>query len=392
MITFQNALEIIKSQKVTLELESVSIYNALDRMLAEDVLSDIAVPPFNVSAMDGFACKKSEKNRELHVIETIAAGQKPQKVVESGTCSRIMTGAIIPDGADCVVMFEHTEEKDNTIKVVKVTDNSNIRCRGEDAVIGDILLSKGAKITAAACAVLATAGKKLVRVAVKPRVGIIATGNELVEPEITPSGAQIRNSNSYQLYAQALRCGAVPEYFGIADDTIYTTKNIICQAESKSDVIILSGGVSAGDFDCVPAALKECGYELLIQSVAVKPGKPTVFGRKGNKFVFGLPGNPVSNFVLFELFVRPFVCALMGNEYKPLCITAAVSKDIRKKKGDRTEIIPVGITADGCIEKVEYHGSAHINAYTCADAFLALESNIEEIRTGTYVSVQLIEK
>ncbi|HMA65537.1 MAG TPA: molybdopterin molybdotransferase MoeA, partial [Chitinispirillaceae bacterium] len=321
MITFQNALDIIRSQPVTVEQEIVSIYNALDRVLAEDVLSDIAIPPFDVSAMDGFACKRSEKNMELHVIETIAAGQMPQNIVESGTCARIMTGAMIPEGADSVVMFEHTHEIDNKVRVIKFTDNLNIRYRGEDASVGDLLLSKGTMITSAACAVLATAGRKQVIVAKKPLVGIIATGNELVEPDVVPSGAHIRNSNSYQLFAQALRCSAVPEYFGIADDTIDETKKIILKAENAADLILISGGVSAGDFDCVPSALKECGYELLIQSVAVKPGKPTVFGRKGNKFVFGLPGNPVSNFVLFELFVRPFICALMGNVYKPLCIT-----------------------------------------------------------------------
>lgn len=392
MITFQNALEIIKTNGFCLSPEVVSIYCGLDRVVSEDVLCDIAIPPFNVSAMDGFACRYAERSMNLEIIETIAAGQLPRSKIESGKCSRIMTGAMIPDGADCVVMFEHVSEHDNCIEVKKMIENKNIRYKAEDSVIGDILISKGTKIKTAECAVLATAGKNEVQVTRKPAVGIIATGNEIVEPDRYPTGAQIRNSNSYQLYAQTLRCGAAPTYFGIAGDTTDSTKTLITAAEATSDIIIVSGGVSAGDFDCVPKSLLECGFELLIQSVSIKPGKPTVFGRKGSTFVFGLPGNPVSNYVLFELFVRPFIMKMMGNDYKPLLITAQVSKEIRKKKGDRTEIIPVTIGTDGCVSKVEYHGSAHINAYTNADGFLALEPDVDCIPVGTNVRIQLIEK
>jgi len=392
MISFENALEIINGASRLLPCESVTIENAAGRVLSENIVSDVNIPPANMSAMDGFACRASDRSMALVVIETIAAGAVPRKTISKGTCSRIMTGAMVPPEADCVVMFENSEENDNVVTVAKLTNDMNIRYMAEDAAAGDVILSKGELISPATCAVLATAGRISVPVARKPSVGIIATGNELVEPDKTPDVSQIRNSNSYQLYAQILQCGCIPRYYGIADDTIDNTRQMIKKAVCESDVIIVSGGVSAGDFDFVPTSLKDCGFNLLIEGIAVKPGKPAVFGVSKEKYAFGMPGNPVSTYVLFELLVKPFLYKMMGYVYQPLKIKVPLSKQIKKKKGDRLEIIPVRFTPDGAVEKVSYHGSAHIHAYSSAQGFLFLDKDVETLSEGTVVTVQLIEK
>jgi molybdopterin molybdotransferase len=392
MVSFERALEIVTQAACQCGSEIVEIEQSVGRVLAGDVVSDVCMPPADMSAMDGYACKFSDRSMSLKVLETIAAGSVPEMSVETGTCSRIMTGAMVPAGADCVVMFEHSSETGGTVTVTKMTNNKNIRYKAEDTNAGDVLLSKGTRINAATCAVLAAAGCRNVPVVTLPRVAIIATGNELVEPQQFPAGAQIRNSNSFQLYAQALRCGCKPVYFGIAKDTKNSTLNLLEKAKSGSDVILVSGGVSAGDFDCVPDALKECGFNLLLESIAIKPGKPTVFGTSGKQFVFGMPGNPVSTFVLFEILVRPFLLRMMGNDDKPVYVNVPLANDIKKKKGDRKEIVPVRFTSEGFAEVVRYHGSAHINAYSGANAFLWMNENVDVVEKGTMVSVQLIEK
>ncbi len=392
MVSFEKAMEIVMHAVRQCDSEIVGLEHSTGRVLARDIVSDVFIPPADMSAMDGYACKFSDRSMPLKIVETIAAGAVPNVSIENGMCSRIMTGAMVPSGADCVVMFEHSSETDGIVTVTKMTNNKNIRYKAEDTNAGDVLLSKGTRITAATCAVLAAAGYKNVPVVKSPRIGIIATGNELVEPETIPDGALIRNSNSYQLYAQALRCGCKPEYFGIAKDTKSSTQNVIEKAMSESDVILVSGGVSAGDFDCVPDTLKECGFNLLIENIAIKPGKPTVFGTNGKQFVFGMPGNPVSTFVLFEILVRPFLMRMMGNYDAPVFVTVPLANDIKKKKGDRKEIVPVRFTSEGLAEVVNYHGSAHINAYSNAHAFLWLNEDIDAVEKGTMVSVQLIEK
>jgi molybdopterin molybdotransferase len=392
MVSFEKALEIIMHAVCHCDSEIVELEHSLGRVLARDILSDVNIPPADMSAMDGYACIFCDRSMPLKIVETIAAGTVPTVSIESGMCSRIMTGAMVPSGADCVVMFEHCSEIDGTVIVTKMTNNKNIRYKAEDANAGDVLLSKGTRIDAAICAVLAAAGCKNVPVVKLPRIAIIATGNELVEPEQLPVDAQIRNSNSYQLYAQALRCGCKPVYLGIAKDTKSSTQTLLQKAMSESDVILVSGGVSAGDFDFVPDTLKECGFNLLIESIAIKPGKPTVFGTNGKQFVFGMPGNPVSTFVLFEILVRPFLMRMMGNFDVPVFVKVPLANDLKKKKGDRKEIVPVRFTSEGFAEVVKYHGSAHINAYSKAHAFLWLNEDVDVVEKGTMVSVQLIEK
>jgi molybdopterin molybdotransferase len=392
MILFEQALAMVLTAAKKLTSEEVPLDHALGRVLFTDISSDVTIPPADLSAMDGFACRAIDRDGLLRVIETIAAGQVPRQAVGPGACSRIMTGAIVPQGADCVVMFEHTEERDGTVKVTHKIDNPNIRRRAEDISAGDMVLSKGTVITPAVCAVLAIAGKTRVPVACRPRVAIVATGSELVEPGTTPGPAQIRNSNGTQLCAQTIAAGSLARYYGIAADTLHDTRVRLTQALDESDVLLVSGGVSAGDFDCVPDVIKEIGIDLLFESISIKPGKPTVFGVGKGNYVFGMPGNPVSTFVLFELLVRPFLLKLMGHDYKPRFIRARLSQPIMRRKSDRLEFVPVRLRSDGTVQRIEYHGSAHIHAYTAADGMVALAPDVKVMEAGVELEVRLIER
>ncbi len=390
MISFDQALSIVLDATVELGGEPVPLCNACGRILHQDIRSDIDMPPFDKSAMDGYACRAQDLERPLHVIETIAAGSVPQKTVGEGECSKIMTGAMVPRGADCVVMIEHTTMNGGMVQVTRINSERNISYKAEDVTKDDIVLTKGTLITPAEIAVLASVGCDPVFVFRKPVVTIIATGSELVEPSEKPGPGQIRNSNSYQLVSQITQAGGQPVYLGIIGDTPQATGECIDQNLAKADIFIFSGGVSMGEFDYVPGVLKAKGFELLFQKVAVKPGKPTVFGRKENTYVFGLPGNPVSTFAIFELLVKPFCQKLMGRSYAPFTVRAPLAETITRKKADRLAILPVLLDEQSRIRPIRYHGSAHIHALTQANGFLLMAQNVFELKEGESVAVVLI--
>jgi molybdopterin molybdotransferase len=390
MITFEKALEILCAQDAVLAAETVPFSAALGRILARDVVSDIDVPQADVSAMDGFACRKADIDKPLKVLETIPAGHSPKKAIGQGECSRIMTGAVVPAGADCVVMVEHTREDHGSILVEKGPGPNNIRYKAEDVRKGDIVIAQGTRITPALIAVLAGAGQQNVTVWKQPLIGIIATGDELVEPSYVPGAAQIRNSNSYQLYAQTLNCGCLARYYGIAPDTAEATETIIKKALAESDIILISGGVSAGDFDFVPETLQKLGVEIKFNGVSMKPGKPTLFGVAGKKAIFGMPGNPVSTFVVFELFVRPFLLKCMGHHYQPLIVKARLSETLVRKKVDRMEFVPVRFDGDGSVIRPEYHGSAHIHSYISAQGMMCIPEGTDRIDQGSEIQVRIL--
>jgi len=375
-----------------LKSERVSLFEAVGRILADDIHSDVNMPPSDLSAMDGYACRVQDSTKEMIVIETIAAGAVPKKNVTPGTCSRIMTGAPVPKGADTVIMFEDTvfNEQKGTISVVKTAKKSNIRYHAEDVGKGDKVLDKGTRIEASHIAVLSSVGKATVRVAKMPVVGIIATGDELVEPDKKPGKGKIRNSNSYQLHAQIQSACAIPVYCGIAKDTPESLDAILKASLPKCDVLLLSGGVSMGDFDYVPTVLKANGIKLIFEKVAVKPGKPTVLGTTGKKCLFGLPGNPVSTFVLFEVLVKPFLSRMTGSHSLQPILRLPLAQEISRRKPDRQEFRPVSLTPDSKVVPVRYHGSAHIHAYTKADGIISIPRGQKSLNAGTVVEVQLI--
>jgi len=391
LIEFDNAFEIVMDCARRLGTERVDITNALNRILAEDVVSDIEMPPFDKSAMDGYACRRSDLAKELTIIETIPAGVLPKETIGPNQCAEIMTGAVVPKGADCVIMVEYTEEtSQNTIRFTGPETADHICLKGEDIKAGDLMLNAGTPIKPEHIAVLASVGCVKPLVSCQPRVGVIATGNELVEPGIKPNSSQIRNSNSYQLTAQLTEAGAIATYYGIAADTENSIDSTLKKAIAQSDVVLLSGGVSMGDFDLVPGVLRENGIELLFEKVAIKPGKPTVFGISDEVFCFGLPGNPVSTFVIFEILVKPFLYKMTGYEFKPVTIPMPLAKKISRRRTERMSWLPVTFTENGTVTPVDYHGSAHINALCGADGLISIPIGVDEIKEGTTINVRQI--
>jgi len=391
MIPFEKAFETVMSRVRGLEPEHVELRAAAGRILAEDVRSDIDMPPFDKSAMDGYACRREDLPGPLRVIATIPAGSVPTMPVGQGECAKVMTGAMVPEGADCVIMVEHTEEAgDRTICFTGTGAAANICRRAEDIRAGDIVLERGTRLGAQHIAVLATVGCARPLVSRRPRVGVIATGDELVEPDRRPGPSQIRTSNSYQICAQTESAGAIATYYGIAADTEEALDVLMKRALNENEVVLFSGGVSMGDFDLVPGVMEKNGIEILFDSIAMKPGKPTTFGVGPRAFCFGLPGNPVSTFVQCEILVKPFLYALMGHKYRPRYSWLPLAEAIRRKRADREAWIPVSVTESGEVQPREYHGSAHINALCQADGFVVVPTGTERIEKGTVVRVRQI--
>ena len=391
MLPFEKALTTVLDSARQLGSERVDIAHAVNRILAEDVTSDTDMPPFNKSAMDGYACRREDLANELTIIEKIQAGVPPRKAIESNQCAKIMTGAAVPQGADCVIMVEFTENPTpNTVRFAGGQTANNICLKGEDVKAGEVVLQKGSRIRPQHIAVLASVGCTQPVVSKRPRVAVLATGDELVQPASKPGPSQIRNSNGFQLMAQIESMGAVASNYGIAKDTDKAIDKMFKEAVDQSDVVIVSGGVSVGDFDLVPGIFKRNNIDLLFEKIAVKPGKPTVFGVSEKVYCFGLPGNPVSTFVQFELLVKPFLCKLMGHDYAPPAIGIPLGESIRRKKTERQSWIPVVITDAGTLKPVEYHGSAHINALCLADGVVSIGVGVAQIEKGTIVPVRLI--
>ncbi len=390
MIPVEKAIQIVLDSAIQLETESVSLDKACSRIVSSDIQSDMDMPPFDKSAMDGYACKTADLEKPLKVIETIPAGTTPKHHIGTGECSKIMTGGVVPKGADCVVKVELSEENKGYVMITGKSSGRNICYQAEDVKTGDMVIPQGSYISPAEIAVLASVGCDPVPVARRPVLGIIATGSELVEPAQKPAPAQIRNSNSYQLLTQIERAGCIAKYFGIAEDTPEAIGSIIEQQISSVDIFLLSGGVSMGDYDYVPDVLKEKGFELLFHKVAIKPGKPIIFGRNNNTFAFGMPGNPVSAFMIFEVFVKPFCYKLMGGKYMPVSVPATLSETIGRKKPDRLAYIPISLSETGEAQKIKYHGSAHIQALTKANGYITIPVGVDKIETGKQVIVTLI--
>ncbi len=391
MIPFEQALHLALEAAFRKENEKVSLNNALGRVLAEDIIADIDMPPFDKSAVDGFACRMADINQELRVIETVAAGQSPQKTVSTGECVRIMTGAPIPQGADCVVMVENSKEPVRDLVRFDISHTSpNICYKGEDVKHGDHLIKAGTLINPGHIAIMAAAGSAMPLVSKMPSVGIISTGDELVEPGETPSTSQIRNSNAYQLVAQCGKLGIKAEYMGIAHDSEEDTLKMMNHALSLHDVVLLTGGVSMGDFDFVPAMMQQSGLEIQFRKIAIQPGKPTVLATKANKLCFGLPGNPVSSFVLFELLVKAVLYKMQGCTYVPQTVQLPLYSDFKRRRAERLYVVPITIKEGKYAALVDYHGSAHIHAMSFATGFILIPEGVTELKKGTLVDVRPI--
>ena len=389
MIAFEEALNIVLLSAKPLNTESVSLNQSLNRVLADDVFSDIDMPPFNRSAVDGYACRKADLNSTLTVIELIKAGKVPEKTIGEGQCSKIMTGAMVPEGADAVIMVEETDEvSEETIRFTGQRVAVNISYKAEDIRKGDKVLEEGVLIRPGQIAVLAAVGCTMPLVYKQPVVAVLSTGDELVEPDIFPEPSQIRNSNAAQLMAQITAMNAIPKYFGLVPDDEEQTRKSIEQALASADLVLLTGGVSMGDFDFIPGILQEQRVEILFNRIAVQPGKPTVFGLRDDKYVFGLPGNPVSSFVQFEMLVKPLLYALSGHTYRPVQFKLPLAVDYSRRNNQRLAFVPVTFLQSQGVTPVEYHGSAHIHAYVAADGIMRVPLGINHFKKGDLVDVR----
>ncbi len=399
MVSVDEAYRIVLENISTLPIQEVNIKEAVGLCLAEDAVSDIDMPPFDKSAMDGYAViaedtlSPSGTPVELQVIEEVTAGQFPMKKVERGQATKIMTGAALPQGADAVTKVEDTEPLEgNRVKILKgVEKGKNISPRGEDFQAGQVVIKRTTVLRPQEIGVLAMIGMEKVKVYSTPKIGIITTGNELVEVSCKPARGQIRESNSYSLAAQVFQARAEAERLGTARDD---RKSLITAIKRglKKDLLLITGGVSMGESDLVVSVLKELGVNLFFEKIAMRPGKPMVFGKYYKTAVFGLPGNPVATYVSFELFVRPAIRKMMGFTKLSRTVIKARLETPLRSKGERKEFRPAWLhPEDGkfFVSAVEWHGSADLLGTTKGNSLLIVPESVESLPVGQEVEVIL---
>jgi molybdopterin molybdotransferase len=349
MLSVEEALEAILSRVPTLGSERVELLAALGRVLAEPVVSRREIPPWPNSSMDGYAVRAADTGagRSLAVVGRVEAGAVPARPVGRGEAMRIFTGAPLPEGADAVVPQEDVEATDGHIALRGAVDHAAyVRPRGEDVRVGDQVLEPGALLTAAEVGLLATLGYGQVSVHRRPRVAILSTGNELADLGTEPGPGQIPNTNTYSLMAQVLETGGQPVSLGVAPDRLDVIEERVRSARD-ADVLVSSAGVSVGDLDLVRDALTRAGAELHLWKVSMRPGKPITFGSLGDRPVFGLPGNPVSAMVTFELFVRPALLKMSGRRRLTRPRLRVRALEAVPNPGSRRGYLRVHLVADG---------------------------------------------
>jgi molybdopterin molybdotransferase len=396
-LSVAEAQAIVQQHVQPLPPEPMALTSALlGHVLAADVVSDLDMPPYNKAMMDGYAVRCADLpsgQGTLEIIEEITAGQVPRQTLDAGRTSRIMTGAPVPPGADAVVMVERTRLLDD--RHVEINDRpphpgQNILPRAAEMRRDDIVLPAGTVLRPEEFGVLATVGRTTVSVYPAPRVAILSTGDELVEPSQKPDAGQIRNSNGSMLVALVARAGCVPRYLGIGRDDPAHLRPLICDG-LRTNVLLLSGGVSAGKLDLVPGLLREAGVAAHFHKVEMKPGRPVFFGtamcvsRKATTQVFGLPGNPVSVLACFELFVRPALRRLCGHsDPGPHFISAMLSEDFSYRT-DRPTYHPAHLEVDAGgwqVRPVPWFGSADLRALTQANALIHFPVGDHHHRAG----------
>jgi molybdopterin molybdotransferase len=361
--------------------------DAAGRVLAEEVRADRDYPPTARSVRDGFAVRSSDEPRNLRVIGEVRAGEEFAAEVSSGEAVEIMTGAPVPRGADAIIMVEHVTREEDSISTDKpVRAGDFINGRGIEARSGDVVVARGRRLDYANIAELATVGRVCVRVYARPRVAILSTGDEVVGIDENPRDFQVRNSNAYALAVQAARAGAAPEVLPVARDNYESTRDLI-ERGLASDLLLMSGGVSAGKYDIVERVLADLGAEFYFDRVRIQPGQPLVFGRARNRFFFGLPGNPASTMVCFELFARAALDLLGGCSDAPLLILhSRLTQPFRHRPG-LTRFLPATLNDKGGIAPIQWAGSSDVPSIARANAFLVTEEDRETWDAGDWIRV-----
>jgi molybdopterin molybdotransferase len=404
MLTVAEALQKVQDCVTALPPLVVPLEQALGRVTAEAIASDVDSPPYDKSMVDGYAiCYADLKDGvvELRFLEEVTAGEVPTVDVASGTTTRIMTGAPMPAGADAVVMVERSTELTNgaiRLEDHKAKLGQNIVRRAAVMSRGDEVLPAGKLVTPTVVGLLAEVGRAEVRVVPRPRVAVLATGNELVEPREKPGPGQIRNSNGPMLAAQVMRTGAEPVVLGIARDDRESLRTKIA-AGLETDLLVLSGGVSAGVLDLVPSVLAELGVREVFHKISMKPGKPLWFGLRESADgrptpVFGLPGNPVSSLVCFELFVRPAIAQLAGLEWPDEPRHLATLLEPFSHRGDRPTFWPGRREERTCgffgqaVEPLRWQGSGDLRTLVDADCLICFPAGDRAYVAGEEVDVR----
>ncbi len=388
MMEPSEAMDIIMARGVTLESEDVPLDAAHSRVLSRPLTARLSFPLFDKAAVDGIGVSAGDDSTEFREIGTVTAGEAPAMKVGKGECVKIMTGAPVPAGIERIIRFEYTESTGRTFRIIKTEKSTNIAYKDEDIRAGDPLLGVR-RLLPQDIGILAGQGFGKVPVVRKPRLSILVTGNELYEPGTELPSGGIYDSNSYQLAAMATVSGAEVLPTVRVPDTLEATISTLRDALERSDMLVLSGGVSMGELDYVPEALKTVGVEILLHGIAMKPGKPTLFGVREATYVFGLPGNPVSTFVQFELFIAPLLHRMQGLPFLPKESMVPLAKPFARKNADRHEYLPARVV-DDVVELIGYMGSGHLTALAAADALVLIPRGIESLKAGEPVNARFI--
>lgn len=386
MISYEKARKLVLNNVRILATEQVRIEDVIGRVLAENISSPLEMPPFTKSAMDGYAVRAEDVRKSLVVLRlsgVIQAGDTFRQKLKAGECVKIMTGAALPYGADAVVMVENTAADNEKITIKRfVKKGENVCRKGEDICKGERLLRNGQLLSAAEIALLATIGRHQIKVRKRPEVAIINTGGEIVSPGKKLGRNKIYNANGPLLVSLLRRHGVDPQFLGIVKDDSEQLTRVIKQG-LRSDVLLISGGVSMGDYDFIPQVLKKLKVKGIFHKVRLKPGKPFFFGRKGKCSVFGLPGNPVSNFLAYFLFVAPTLKKMQGSDSQgPDFKFGLLQQDFQHKKG-RAQFVLARIKKQHVhftLDIVPSHGSADVASLAKADGFFVAEENQEVIK------------
>lgn len=396
------ALDLVLRAAPVLPSEEVSYIEALGRVLQEEVRADADYPPFDKSLMDGYAVIAADLSaapRRLRLQEEIPAGSDPARLrpLAPARASRIMTGAPLPPGSDAVLIVEQADpdpgDPGAVLAKATVSLGDNVARRGSDVRQGDILLERGDLLGPAEIGVLATCGRTRLRVGRRPSLAVLATGDELVEPDRTPSAGHIRNSNGPLLLALAGQAGAIPRYLGIAGDRREALHEAIGRG-LEADILALSGGVSMGAYDLVGETLRSLGVEILFERVAIKPGRPFTFGRRKDTLIFGCPGNPVSTYVIFQVFGRPAIRKMIGfADPIPAPVRGTLRGEVRQRPG-RTGYYQARarLSDGGCVAEIlPTSGSADFASCARGNALAIVPAEVSSMRAGDPIDILLLE-
>lgn len=401
-ISIEEADKILLNQPLQLQSIEIPILDSLNHVLGESIKSNMNMPPFDRSPLDGYAYRAEDTKDAtaespiiLEVIDFVPAGYLSEKTIEKGQAMRVMTGTKIPKGADVIIRYEDTEFTDKQVKIFKsLSSKSNIAKMGEDMKIGDVVLEKGITIGPAEIGIMASLGKSFVKVYSKPRIAIMATGDELINIDGELDEGKIRNSNSYTVAAQVKRLGAEPVLLGICKDGIEETRKELESALKWADMVITTGGVSVGDADLVKEAFQELGGKILFWRVQMKPGTPIAVASYENKLLFGLSGNPAAAYMTFEKFVRPTILRLMGKTKTNLMeVDSTLESKFTKVSGQNRFVRAFTYRKDGkyYTRLPDKHSSGVLSSLSGTNSIFHIPAGEGPYKEGDNIIVELVD-